>query len=256
MLKRVLRTAQTHAPWVRPLKFAAYNAATRYLGLRIDPEFKLLKLIGPVDLAIDIGANWGQSIAALQRLCAPKRIVAFEPSALLARRIERRYAGNDKVTLHACALGESDGEFTLHTPRYGNFVFDGLASLDIEEARNWLNPRRMAGFDPSKLSIDSQTVKVRQLDSFDLSPDVVKIDVQGAELLVVRGGLETFRRSQPVSIVENPSPELVALFAGIGMHAFGFDGHTLTRGDVGGNNTVFLNERRVDQLQHKGVSLR
>jgi FkbM family methyltransferase len=247
-LKRILRTLQTYAPGVRPLKFGLYNAMTRHLGWHVEIDFLLLSRLPSVALAVDIGGNWGQSIEALKRTAKPAKIVSFEPNPVLGARLERVYAGDAKVQIERCGLGDTAGGFTLYVPKYNGFIYDGLASLDEGEAKNWLNPGSMAWFDPAKLVLDKYDVPIKTLDSYGLTPDIVKIDVQGLEPQVVRGGLQTFRRAKPVTIIETPSPELVALLASLGLDAYRWTGERLVAGDTGGLNTLFLSEDRVRQL--------
>ncbi|MFN0218248.1 MAG: FkbM family methyltransferase [Hyphomicrobium sp.] len=52
---------------------------------------------------------------------------------------------------------------------------------------------------------EDHKVAVIALDSLNLRPDVIKINVQGFELQVVKGGAETFTRWQPITIIEAPS---------------------------------------------------
>lgn len=244
----VLRSLQSRMPFIRPLKFGLYNAATRSLGWHIEPEFKLLGRMAPITLAVDIGGNWGQSIWALRRIAKPSRIISFEPDAYLANRLRRTFANDPSVCIYACAIAERPGSFPLYTPKYRNFIYDGLASLNREEAEGWLT-KRMAAFDPAQLSIMEQTVEVKTLDSFDLVPDVVKIDVQGAEYQAVKGGIETFRRATPVTIVESPSPALVELFSTLGMSAYAFVRGALKQDWKNSTNVLFLSPQRRRELK-------
>ncbi|WP_139359995.1 FkbM family methyltransferase [Mycobacterium sp. D16Q16] len=241
-----LRMAQTYLPFLRPLKFGAYNMGTRWFGWRIDPEFHLLGRLGPISEAVDIGGNWGQSICALQRTAAPETIVSFEPNAVLAQRLRRRYESS-AVRVHACGLSDGDGTFDLFVPRYRNFVYDGLASLDEGEARGWLNPDTMAGFDESKLTIERHPVQVRRLDDFGLDPQVIKIDVQGMEAAVIRGGLATITASQPVMIIETPSDEVVSLLQPAGLRPYAYRGDGLSQDWRDAKNTVFLTDSHRDR---------
>ncbi|TDZ75573.1 FkbM family methyltransferase [Mycobacteroides salmoniphilum] len=243
-----LRLAQTYLPFLRPLKFGAYNMGTRLLGWRIDPEFHLLSRLGPTSEAVDIGGNWGQSICALQRTASPERIVSFEPNAVLAQRLIRRYESTT-VRVHACGLSDADGTFDLFVPRYRNFVYDGLASLDEGEARGWLNPDTMAGFDESKLTIERHPVQVRRLDDFGLDPQVIKIDVQGMEAAVIRGGLATITASQPVMIIETPSDEVVSLLEPAGLKPYAYRDGQLHQDWRAAKNTVFLADSHRDRAE-------
>lgn len=242
---KYLRAAQSRFPAIRPAKFAAYNWATRTLGWRIEPEFRLLARFAPLRTAVDVGGNWGQSVYALKKTARPERIRTFEPNPVLSRRLQRAFADDAGVAVESCALGETPGAFELFVPRYGRYVYDGLASLDEASARTWLNPQRFAGFRADRLHVDRYRVEVRTLDSFDLSPDVVKIDVQGLELSVVRGGWNSFRRALPITIVEAPDAELVALLGEIGLRAYGYADGRLVPGDTGGTNTIFLHDDRL-----------
>jgi len=76
-----------------------------------------------------------------------------------------------------------------------------LASLD--EARTWLGPDTVYWFSPKRLDVDEVTVRLETLDSFDLSPDFIKIDAEGAESDVIQGGLQTIQRSRPVIMAES-----------------------------------------------------
>lgn len=249
-MKRLLRSAQTFLPFIRPLKFDGYNLLTRTLGWRMDIEFRLLEKLRPVGLVLDIGGNWGQSIYAFKRTARPARIVSFEPNRVLCDRLGSKFARDASVEIENYALAEQDGAFDLYIPRYRGFIYDGLASLDEQQARNWLNPRRVAGFDPALLRIDTQKVAVRRLDDFGLSPDVVKMDVEGGEEAVVRGGLETYRRTRPASIVESPSDSLVDLFAEFDLKPYGYDGRRLLDRWQGRRNVIFLND---DHRSRMGV---
>lgn len=247
-IKRHLRSAQTHFPGIRTAKFSAYNWATRNLGWRVEPEFKLLDAIAPCKLAIDIGANWGQSIYALKRHARPHKTVSFEPNPNLAARLESKFSDDPTVRIEPYALGDIAGEFELFLPAYRGFEYDGLASLDFESAALWLNPDRLAGFDPSLLVVHRHRIEARTLDSYQLAPDVIKIDVQGHEEAVVRGGFKTIARHDPILIVEDPTPGLIALLQSIEIKHFGLVDGRLVPNNASQPNSIFLSDARRKQL--------
>ncbi len=248
-ISRFLRDAQSFVPIVRPAKFACYNFLSYRFGLHVEPEFRLLSRLGGAGEAIDIGGNWGQSIHALKRYARPRRIVSFEPNPALAGHL-RAVAGRlADVRIETVALGAEPGRFQLFVPRYRNYVYDGLASLDENSAVEWLNPQRLWRFDPARLGVERHDVEVRTLDSFGFRPDIVKIDVQGTEEAVARGGAETFGRHQPITIVEAPDAAVVAVFAQYGMFPYGLRGGELVRDDTSGINTMFLSDARLRALR-------
>lgn len=237
-----MRSAQTFFPAIRTAKFSAYNWATRNLGWRVEPEFKLLDALAPCELAIDIGANWGQSIYALQRHARPRKTISFEPNPQLAAHLDEIFTDDPRVQIEACALGETTGKFELYLPSYRGYEYDGLASLDYDSAAQWLNSDSMARFDPSKLKVSKHQIEVRTLDSYGLDPDIIKIDVQGHEEAVIKGALETIARSQPVLIIEDPTDGLIERLAATGLDHFGLVEGKLVPGDLSQSNSIFLSE--------------
>ena len=245
----VLRAVQSYFPFARRAKFELKILLIRYIGFKIDSDFHLLSHLDAEGLAIDIGGNWGQSIEALRWTSSPQRIVCIEPNPHLSRILSKRYRTKPEITILETGVSDTFGELDLFVPRYRGFVYDGLASLDRASAADWLNEESVAGFDHTELSIEQHKVKIITLDSLNLSPDVVKIDVQGFELQVVKGGAETFTRSQPITIVETPNSAVVALLADYGLLPFRYHAGRLRKGDTSGLNTVFLGHTHQERFK-------
>jgi FkbM family methyltransferase len=247
--RNVFRYVQASVPGLWEAKSGLLNWVMQTTGLLVDPEFRLLDRMGPLGVVLDIGGNYGQSIISFRRHTARAKIISFEPIADLCDKLNARYHGDAGVEIRNVALSDAPGDFTLYIPRYKHAVIHPLASLAKEEVTGWLaNPDMFWNYKPEHLTVIENTVRVRTLDSFGLAPDVVKIDVQGLELAVVRGGIETFRKHRPLAIVESPSEAVVALFAEIGMTAYGFDGTRLLSEWRGRNNAVFLSDELKARL--------
>jgi FkbM family methyltransferase len=170
-----------------------------------EDEFRALALLrsGDRPLVIDVGANVGQSIFSIRSVMPRARIVSFEPNPahmVLLNRLQRRFGD---LTVWCVALGSVRREVNLYIPVYRGKVMSALASLDEENARSWLSPDTVFWFAPDRLRIESVVVQVRTLDSYQLDPDFIKIDAQGAENDVIAGALETIRRSRPVIMAES-----------------------------------------------------
>jgi FkbM family methyltransferase len=239
-LRRVLRTTQTYFPWSRALKFETYNFMTRHLGIHVEPEFRLLGALRAPLVAIDVGGNWGQSIEAIRYYADPDLIVSFEPNPALAQRLERIYCRDRRIRVHPFGLSSRETVDTLYTPIYSGFAFDGAASFDEAAASDFVNARRMAWFKPERLVIHKEPAKIKRLDDLGLSPSIAKIDVQGFELEVLKGGHRTFSRCRPFTILENPSKGIVDYFAALEMRPYVLNGSELIEGETSGNNTIFM----------------
>ena len=129
-------------------------------------------------VVVDIGANIGAMAKIFARRA--KVVHAFEPSPRALEYL--RMNADENVIVHAVALSDHAGVG----------LFEERESLDR-----------------SSLSDHGIEVPVRTLDSFDLKPDLIKIDVEGFEPEVLRGARETLRRS-PILLFEALSENALA----------------------------------------------
>jgi FkbM family methyltransferase len=149
------------------------------------------------DHFIDVGANFGQ-VAALAAALVGKTgsVTAFEPHPDLARLVEehlRAQFGN-MVKVHAKALGETRASVTLHVRA------DALGKSNIGRYKT-LEDAIADGFTDS--FIVQQVVGDDVLLSMPSTGSVIlKIDVEGKELAVLRGMREPLEARVDVVIVE------------------------------------------------------
>lgn len=176
--------------------------------------------LGQGDHAIDVGAHLGDVTRQIMQSIGPSgRVLAVEPLPHLAAGLRRTLG--DAVIIEECALtdgGAGEAEF-LHVKN--NPGYSGLRERDYPEAPIF----------------ERVTVKTRPLDELveehGLKPKLIKIDVEGAELLVLRSAEQTIRKYQPTILVEHGSAavgygESPATFydcvTDLGLRIFNFDG--------------------------------
>lgn len=132
----------------------------------------------------DVGASTGVWSETMLGIFPDARCHLFEPLAyhpLFAAALQQRLERVPNLALHAIAVGDRDAEQTIAVAE------DGFGSS--------LNDR---GDLP--LIRERRSVAVRRLDSYVREqslepPDIVKIDTQGFEAAVLRGGEETIRHA-------------------------------------------------------------
>lgn len=131
------------------------------------------------DLVIDVGANEGQFGLSLRRSGYFGRIASFEPIPEMFVRLKQNCSRDPKWSTYEFALGDYDGLGQLH-------VAEGteLSSMLTPTKWNLLREKEAS-------EVRSETVTIRQLDTvFDklaARRPFLKLDVQGAEHLVLRG---------------------------------------------------------------------
>jgi FkbM family methyltransferase len=148
--------------------------------------------ITPGSLVVDIGANIGEYTVLAALSTGPAgRVLAVEPNPALHSRMFRFLEINSiyNVTVLPVALGSSEDRGILTVPQ-------GAAALGT------LQTTAVTG-DPGT----SIAVSIRRLDDILIDEDrhrlgVVKVDVEGWELEVFRGGRETLANVKPVVFYE------------------------------------------------------
>ncbi len=139
-----------------------------------------------MDGVIDVGANRGQFTLACLLEHADMPIVAFEPIPAEAATFRRVHGKARSVRLIESALGESSGTATLHLSRSA----DSSSLLPIG--------RRQIELFANTAEIGTLEVPVRRLDEMaeywqGRSRQLLKLDVQGFELSVLRGAVGTLK---------------------------------------------------------------
>lgn len=160
-----------------------------WLGGSHYPLRELAAVIRPGMRVFDIGANRGQLSLLFAKLVGPLgRVAAFEPVEELAQQLRRNVALNtfSHVDVFSVALGQDDGQAA--------FAFHASASTQ----------GHLSASDRKTGSGEVRTVEVRALDGVPNlpSPDLLKIDVEGAAFEVMLGARETLAAARPIIYLE------------------------------------------------------
>ncbi len=137
---------------------------------------------------MDVGAHIGSIISEVAHHCPSAKIVAIEAIPEKADRLKRKFP---HVEIHSCAVSDSDGE----TIFFVNTRKSGFSSL-----------RRPTNSDASEVA--QIKVPIKKLDGLIFSNDVdlIKIDVEVAELGVLRGGERLIKTNRPTIMFESGAP--------------------------------------------------
>ena len=168
-------------PALRPV--ATYHY--RRVRLQTDPEMEeLCAVLRPGVRAIDVGANEGLYTHAFARTGA--LVEAFEPLPACHDVLAAYGRWRSRVCIHPVALGAQERMATLSVPHQNGRPVTGHASLE-----------------PRTGGAARLDVQVKTLDSFAFSNvAVIKVDVEGHELSVLRGAVATIRRWHPLLLLE------------------------------------------------------
>lgn len=128
-------------------------------------------------ILFDIGANRGDAVmAGLQK---GYKVIALEPAPRVFKELVCNFIYDSNVIPLKFAVSDSDGS----TVEFYECVEDGLSTLD----RSWLTGDSMPYKGKEFRSIKANTITLDTLAKIYGEPDLIKIDVEGAEWFVFKG---------------------------------------------------------------------
>jgi FkbM family methyltransferase len=162
---------------------ASSRVGRQALRLGIAPTMvhrAMLSFLSPATV-LDVGANRGQFALDALDAVPEVEIISFEPMAGAAKDFRSVFAGQRRVTLHEVGLGAESTTATLHVSK----ADDSSSVLPIGEAQT--------GVFPGTEQVGTESIRIETLDTMLAEaslqkPVLLKIDVQGFELEVLKGG--------------------------------------------------------------------
>jgi FkbM family methyltransferase len=208
-----------------------------------DPDFYALEYLQASEgVAIDIGANAGQSAISILAVKPGFKVVSLEPNpscrpplvllgVLFGSRLRVLYVG----------AGEEPGQLSFHIPMRSGRELLEEGTFDKDSLKTIAAIERIGhcGVDYTLKEIRCPIVKV---DDLRESPRFVKIDVQGLELQVLRGMQATLTSSKPLLMIERGIDEdrCTSFLSDLGYSRRYWNGNTMS--EVAGNsmNTFYI----------------
>jgi FkbM family methyltransferase len=166
-----------------------YTRLSRSQGVRYEREILqvMRRTLRPTSNCIDVGAYRGAVLHDMLTLAPQGQHVAFEPVAHQYAYLVRKFP---QVQIHQVALHDTVGQRTFYHVQ-SRPTYSGLQKV--------LYPS------PNE-QVEEVTVQTDCLDNripADRPIQLIKIDVEGAEFHVLRGGSATIRRTKPIIVFEH-----------------------------------------------------
>jgi FkbM family methyltransferase len=177
------------------------NLAGSYLGFLTgdaEPEVQraLQEFVEPGQVVYDVGANIGFFTLLLARLVGPGgRVFAFEPMPENAVALRHNVALNGlaNVTVVQKAVSSESGTAQLLLSPHSAFH-----SLDLEGA----SKRDVLGPKSGEISVETITLDEFVAEDPVRVPDLIKLDVEGAEVIALEGMRRVLESAQPLLLCE------------------------------------------------------
>lgn len=154
----------------------------------------LKQIVSELDLIIDVGANSGQFSKASNFFYPEAQIYTFEPLEDHFLNIAQKFSKIKNVKVYNLAVGNEDGFISFNKNKYGHVS----SILDISEENKYY----------PKEHIEKIDVKITTLDTFFKEIQIpkatlIKLDVQGFELEVLKGAVNIIQKVNYIIIEAN-----------------------------------------------------
>ena len=190
-----LKQMMIRTPFERPLHRLRHLA--RFRERRRHPELAelfiegdrieqmLTRLLKKDSNCLDVGCHLGSFLSMLLRLAPRGKHMAFEALPLKAARLKKKFPD---VAIIQTAVGETRGEITF----FNDLTHAGYSGMNRPSMK-----------DDVVEEIKVQCDTLDNLVPADLHVDFMKVDVEGAELLVFKGAEKLIARCRPVLLFES-----------------------------------------------------
>jgi FkbM family methyltransferase len=182
-----------------------YNINDQFIGRSLDlygewceGEIALLKqLIRPTDTIVDVGAYIGTHTLAFAKFASGGGgVVAFEPQRLIFQTLCGNAALNSLTNVRAFQYACGEEQDTILVPEIDPATSSNFGGLQLGQQQTGEQQRT------------GEQVAMIRLDDLELPAcGLIKIDVEGMELDVLKGAKETIERCKPVIYAANDRPD-------------------------------------------------
>ncbi len=163
----------------------------RYGEYSVCEQEVFAQVVNPGALVVEVGANIGAHTVDLSRLAGRDgEVHAFEPQRIVFQTLCANLALNQCTNVHArqAAVGETAGTITV--PAMDPAVRNNFGGVSLRGVT------------------DGETVALVTLDSLDLPAcHLLKVDVEGMEVEVLKGAEQLVQTHRPIMYLENDRAE-------------------------------------------------
>ncbi len=184
------RTVQFRGHSITLTKSVWWDETTQtWFDAEIESYFRIMRAGPKSTLIVDAGASSGIFSLAAARYFPRAHIHAFEPSPrnqILARRNIRRNHVTERVHLYPVGLWNCAGEFAFHS----HGAMSSFEKVSAAQGVSFDEPAKVVTLDSWAEKIGCEKL------------DVIKMDIEGAEIEALQGAQETIRHFRPEILLQ------------------------------------------------------
>ncbi len=162
----------------------------------LEQGFEILKYIEPASFklpALDVGSNDGTSIQIMRHFMPEINIIAFDP--VIEPRVKTK-----SLVFWDLGISNQEGTKEIFIPQIHGHTLSQYSSIDLNNVYSEI--ARDFGIGRDQVTVVNKSIRVVKIDSLNLLPFFVKLDIEGHELEALKGMQRTIEFSKPVIMAE------------------------------------------------------
>lgn len=144
----------------------------------------------PNSTCVDVGCHKGEVLDVMLQAAPQGKHYGFEPVPFLYEGLRSKYQGQQNCEISDLALSNQTGEATF------NYVVSN-------PSYSGLHKRKYDREGEKDTTITVRTAKMDEVLPLDQRVDLIKIDVEGGEMLVLEGAKQTLLQKRPIVLFEH-----------------------------------------------------
>lgn len=197
-LREIGKRALRHSPAVYRLMQKGEILFNHFRHRLHDPDLVIFSQL-PAGLVLDVGANIGQSAVSIGTTNQTVEILSIEPNVECEPflKFARSILGR-RFSYSICGIGDKNETRPFYVPIVGGLpqwqegTFDRFV-LDLP-----ITHERLGEIE----RIEENNFKIVTIDSMNVRPVAIKLDVQGHEMAALRGAENTLKICRPMILLE------------------------------------------------------
>ena len=201
---------------------------------------------------LDIGANIGWYTIHLAKMAPEGNVYSFEPIPKTFRSLEKVIILNNLKNVKLMNFGLSEKEDIIE------FFFDSKLSV----AASMRNLYDKQDIEKIKCKVEKLDIVIERL-KIKGNIDFIKCDVEGAELFVIKGAINTLKKNKPIIFIEmlrkwsskfdyHPN-DIISLLKGIGYNCYYIEANKLREIKKITDKTLSTNFFFLNPEKHKDI---